>query len=138
MLARLLRALLVILDAFLALTAIAGGIGLLTDLNAPPVTDLAGSPFSDYTIPGLALLVIVGGAAVAATLMMLRHHHNATLASGASGVVIVFFEIVEVLVIGSPPGIARNLQVFYFTLGLIIIVFASAQRLIQRRATLEV
>ena len=137
MLARLLRALLVILDAFLALTAIAGGIGLLTDLNAPPVTDLAGSPFSDYTIPGLALLVIVGGAAVAATLMMLRHHHNATLASGASGVVIVFFEIVEVLVIGSPPGIARNLQVFYFTLGLIIIVFASAQRLIQRRATLE-
>jgi hypothetical protein len=134
---KLLRTLLVILDAFLALTAIAGGIGLLTDLNAPPVTDLAGSPFSDYTIPGLALLVIVGGAAVVATLMMLRNHPNAAPASGASGVAIVFFEIIEVLVIGSPPGIARNLQIFYFTLGLIIIVFASAQWSIQRRATLE-
>jgi hypothetical protein len=132
MLTKILRTLLVILDAFLALTAIAGGIGLLNDLNAPPVTDLAGSPFSDYTIPGLALLVIVGGAAVAATFMMLRNHHNAAL---ASGVVIVFFEIVEVLVIGSPPGIARTLQIFYFSLGLIIIVFASAQWSIQRRAT---
>ena len=30
---------------------------------------------------------------------------------------ILIFEFVEVLAIGSPPGIARNLQVFYVILG---------------------
>jgi hypothetical protein len=33
---------------------------------------------------------------------------------------------VEVLVIGSEPGLARNLQVFYFTLGLVIAILAAA------------
>jgi hypothetical protein len=32
---------------------------------------------------------------------------------------------VEVLVIGSEPGIARNLQVFYFSLGLLITLLAT-------------
>jgi hypothetical protein len=131
---RLLRVLLVLLNGFLALTAIAGGVGLLADLNAPPVTALAGSPFSDYTIPGLALLVVVGGTAVIATLLSARKHALAALVSCLAGAVIVVFEFVEVLVIGSPPGIARTLQLFYFSLGGIILVLSLVDWVVLRSA----
>ena len=132
MITKILRILLVLFNGFLALTAIAGGIGLLAGLNAPPVEMLAGSPFTSYIIPGLALLVIVGGVALIATLMLVRRHSKAVLASVIAGAVIIGFEIVEVLVIGSPVGIARNLQIFYSTLGILILVFTAAYWLAQR------
>jgi len=50
-------------------------------------------------------------------------------------VIIVGFEIVEVVVIGSAPGVARSLQIFYFTLGLLIAVIAAVMLLIERRAS---
>jgi hypothetical protein len=134
---RVLRILLIILTAFLALTAIAGGIGLLTGMNAPSIELLKGSPFKDYTIPGLALLVIVGGGALVATILLLRRHPSGVLASGAAWAVIIGFEIVEVLVIGSQPGIARNLQVFYFTLGLLILLLAAALWATEHRAAVS-
>jgi hypothetical protein len=124
LLKRIAHVLLSILDAFLAVTAVAGGIGLLGGMNAPPLEMLAGSPFGSYTIPGLALLVIVGGAALVATLLMLRRHPLGVPASAAAGVVIVGFELVEVLAIGSPPGMARALQIFYFCLGLLMLLLA--------------
>jgi hypothetical protein len=34
------------------------------------------------------------------------------------------FEFVEVMVIGSPEGIARNLQIFYFGTGIIISILS--------------
>jgi hypothetical protein len=92
-----LRIVLIVLDAFLALTAVAGGIGLLAGVNAPPVEMLAGSPFRSYTIPGLALLVIVGGSALVAAVVVLRRQRWGALASGVAAAMIVGFEIVEVL-----------------------------------------
>jgi hypothetical protein len=127
---------LILLDAFLAITAIAGGIGLLTGAIAPGVDLLQGSPFTSYTIPGLALLIIVGGSALVATGLMVRLPHLGVLASGISGLMIIGFEIVEVLVVGSDPGVARNLQIFYFTLGLLIALLASALWMAQRRVTI--
>lgn len=118
------RMLLIALDAFLAVTAIAGGIGLLTGLLAAPLALLQGSPFGSYIIPGLALLVIVGGSALIATVLLIRRHALGTIVSGVAGMMIMGFEIVEVLVIGSEPGLARNLQVFYFTFGLAMAALA--------------
>jgi hypothetical protein len=63
MASRILRIVLLFLTTFLALTACAGGIGLIADLNAPPVEMLEGSLFRNYIVPGLELFVIVGGAA---------------------------------------------------------------------------
>jgi hypothetical protein len=117
---------LIVLNTFLAVTAVAGGVGLLTGAMKPSLEPLRGSPFSSYTIPGLALLVMVGGSALVATVLLLRRHAWGVLASGVAGVIIMGFEIVEVLVIGSEPGLARNLQVFYFTLGLLIAGLATA------------
>lgn len=126
MLHKILRILLIILDGFLALTAFAGGIGLLTGVARPSEELLRGSPFTDYTIPALALFVIVGGSALGAAILLVRRHPSAALVSMAVGGAIIVFEIVEVLVIGSDPGLARNLQVFYSSLGLVILLLAVA------------
>jgi len=131
---KLLRILLIVLDGFLALTAFGGGIALLAGLYAPPVEMLAGSPFKTYTVPGLALFVLVGGSALVAMILMIRRHPTAALASAAAGGIIIIFEIVEVMVIGSPAGISRDLQIFYFTLGGLIILLATAFWLVSRPA----
>ena len=127
---------LMILDAFLAVTAVAGGIGLLTGILDPGIELLQGSPFTSYTIPGLALLIIVSGSALVATGLMLRLPHLGVLASGLTGLMIIGFEIVEVLVVGSDPGVARNLQIFYFTLGLLIALLSAALWMAQRRVSI--
>jgi hypothetical protein len=109
---------------FLALTTFAGGIGLLTGLNAPPLETLQGSPFPDYTIPGLALCLVVGGASLVAAVLMSSHHPLGPLAYVLTVLVIIAFEAVEIWVIGSPAGVARALQVFYLSLGSFIIALA--------------
>jgi hypothetical protein len=88
----------------------------MTGLNAPPATDLHGSIFKDFTIPGLTLFVLVGGGALLAAILLLRKDRFGTICAAASGLAIIFFEFVEVLVIGAPPGIARTLQIFHFGL----------------------
>jgi hypothetical protein len=113
---------LIVLTGFLALTAFAGGIGLLAGFNAPPVDSLKGSLFKDFTIPGLSLFVIVGGSALLAAILLGRKSKFAVLFATVAGIIIMFFEFVEVLVIGSPPGIAQTLQTIYFGLGIMITI----------------
>ena len=117
---RIIRNVLIILISFLALTALGGGIGLLTGLNAPPLVFLDGTPFSSYIIPGLALLILVGGTAALASILIVRNHSHAWAVAVVSAIAVVVFEIVEVIYIGSPEGIAQNLQIFYFTYGIIL------------------
>jgi hypothetical protein len=119
---------LIVLTAFLALTAFAGGIGLLANFNAPPVELLEGSPFSDYTIPGMLLFVVVGGSAGLAAYLLIRRHPVAALGSVFAGLAILSFEVVEVVVIGSEPGVARSLQIFYFSLGALILITSLTYR----------
>jgi hypothetical protein len=119
---KVLYVMLVTLTIFLALSGFMGGIGLLTDLNAPPVEQLQGAIFNDWTIPGLSLFLLVGGGALFATILLLRKSKFAVLFSTTAGVVIMFFEFVEVLIIGSPAGIARALQIVYFGTGTAITV----------------
>lgn len=121
---KILRIILIILTGFLALTAMLGGIGLVARLNAPPVEQLQGSIFKSFTIPGLALFFLVGGGALFATILLVRKSRFAILAAMAAGFIIMFFEFVEVLVIGSPPGIARTLQIFYYGLGTIVVAMS--------------
>jgi len=130
---RALRIALILLNSFLAFTAMAGGVALLAGVMAPPVEMLAGSPFKDYTIPGLALMVLVGGGALIAALITWRRHALAPLASAAVGGMIIFFEIVEVLAIGSDPGPARTMQVFYLALGLVILALGLVAWRMQRQ-----
>jgi hypothetical protein len=82
--------------------------------------------FNDYTIPGLSLGLIVGGSAAFAAVLLIRRSPFSTLFAATAGIIIMFFEFVEVLVIGSPAGIARNLQIFYFGLGTLIVITSMA------------
>jgi hypothetical protein len=94
-----------------------GGVGLIaTNGLGMKVSDLAGSPFGSYLLPGLALAVIVGGLMGAAAVADWRATDWAPLLSFAAGGALVVFEIVEALSIG---GIRSGLQPALFTLALI-------------------
>lgn len=122
------------LTLFLALTAFLGGIGLLAGLNAPPIEQLAGTPFKDWIIPGLSLFLIVGGSALFASILLLRRSKFASLFSTTAGVIIMFFEFVEVMAIGSPAGIAQTLQIFYYGLGTAIVIASMGAWFIDMKA----
>jgi hypothetical protein len=84
------------LDLFLALTAIPGAIWVVP---SQPVALLAGSPFTDYLIPALALGAIGAGALVAACTLVVRQRPGALMSAGA-GAAIIVFELVETSVMG--------------------------------------
>ena len=119
---RVLRIFLTVFTGFLALTAIGGGIALVAGINSPPLESLTGSLFSSYLVPGLALMLVVGGSALAALILLLRGSAFAVLCAATAGIVIMFFEFVEVQVIGMPAGVGQFLQLFYFYLGTLITV----------------
>jgi hypothetical protein len=122
--AKALRVILIVLTLFLTVTAFLGGIALLAGLNAPPVEMLQGSPFHNWTIPGLGLALIVAGSALFSAILLLRKSKYALLFATTAGVIIMFFEFIEALVIGSPAGAARVMQISYFGLGTLIVVAA--------------
>ena len=90
---------------------------LLVNFYAPPVEQLQGSIFNNFTIPGLALAVIVGGSAIVATIFLLKKSKFGPMLAATTGVTIMFFEFVEVLIIGSPAGLAQVMQIGFFGLG---------------------
>lgn len=117
---------LVVLTGFLALTTFAGGISLAVGINAPPVSYLDGSIFQNYTVPGLCLFVLGSGSAILATVLLVRKSQFALLSATVAAIIIMFFEFVEILVIGSPEGVAQALQIFYFGLGTLITVLVAS------------
>ncbi len=121
---RIIILILVILTSFLSLTGLLGGISLVVEFNAPPVEQLSGSIFKDFTIPGIALIFFVGGSALLSAILLIRKTMFSPLFSVLAGIILMSFEFVEVLVIGSPEGIARNLQIFYFGIGIIISILS--------------
>jgi len=105
--------------AFLGLTAIAGGIALLTEVIAPGLELLEGSPFPDYLVPGLSLTGVGALGTVAAVLVGRRAAAGEVLCAMA-GVGIVIYEVVEVAVIGP-----HFLQTLYGVLGVAIVALAA-------------
>jgi hypothetical protein len=79
------------------------------------------------------LLVLVGGTAALALILIVRNHHHAWTVAVASAMAVVVFEIVEVIYIGSPEGIARNLQIFYFSYGVILGILGFVYRAFSRQ-----
>lgn len=119
-----LHIILIVLTVFLAVTAVLGGLVLLANFYAPPVEMLQGSMFKDFTIPGLALAFVVGGSAIFAAILLFRKSKFNNLFAATAGIIIMFFEFVEMMIIGSPAGPARFMQIFYFGLGTSIVIAA--------------
>jgi hypothetical protein len=88
---------LIVLELFLAVAAIIGAVSVVPTL---PKEWLAGSPFSDYTLPALALGIVVGGGSVLAAALLLMRSEWGARASVLVGLAMAIFEVVETVVVG--------------------------------------
>jgi hypothetical protein len=88
-------------DAFVALTAVFGGITVAAGVDKFPASWLAGTVFSSYLVPGLILAVVVGGSATAATLAALRKRDVGTLFSALAGGILLGWLVGERLILPS-------------------------------------
>lgn len=127
------RVALLVIEGFIGLSAIQGGMGLLKGVEfnfQVPVAWLAGTPFSDYTIPGLVLAIVVGGTALFAAITVFIPREWAVLASALVGLLMIGYEVVEVVSIDSKIGngllIALGAQLFYLVLGLAVFGLAGS------------
>jgi len=122
---------LAIIEAFIGLGAIGGGIALLTGAYDQwlPIAWLQGAPFSDYTIPGLLLLILVGGGMLLAATTVFVQREWAVLLQASTGLVMIGFQFFEVVIIDRSAQAAVPsmvvLQVLMSSLGLVIFGLAS-------------
>jgi hypothetical protein len=124
----LLRTLLLDLNLFLGFTAVAGGVALLVGRIKVPLSSLAGSPFSDYTVPAVLLTLVIGGSAMLAARFVHLGNSLGLPASAIAGGAIIVFEIIEWSVIGF-----AWLQAAYMAIGVLIVSLAVCIRTAQVR-----
>lgn len=109
------------LQAFIGITAIAGGFRLVSNPNGTsdiPIEWLSNSPFTNYLIPGMVLLIVIGfGNVLAGIVSFLRKRHAGSIAA-ILGTFLVLFMTIEVLLI----GLRNFLQPLYFILGAIVLM----------------
>jgi hypothetical protein len=111
------RRALVWVDGFAAASALGGGAMVVAGWPYRfPSSWLAGTPFSDYTIPGLILGLVVGGSALLATVAALRNARAAALASLAAGAIMMGWIVGEMLLLNT--GGFTLLWPLYFAVGL--------------------
>lgn len=118
------RNLLLILTAFIALSATTSGIIMVifpdgSYLNLPQPL-LANSPFSNYFIPGLILFAGVGGSAVVALCYLLAHHNKQYVIAIASGIFVTVWIVMQMVM----TQVTHWLQFLYLFSGLFIMLIA--------------
>jgi hypothetical protein len=101
-----------------AVSALGGAYGLLSGTLGMERSVLDGSPFASFTVPALILGAIVGGSQLAALGGLVRRAGWSIVGAGAAGGIMVGWIASEVLLIGSDPGVTRNLQLAYLLVGL--------------------
>ncbi|KRE31145.1 hypothetical protein [Agromyces sp. Soil535] len=116
------RLTLLIVQAFVALTALAGGAALVigsldpgfsTAWN-PPAEYLEGGPFPSYLVPGITLAVVLGGVHVLAFVQLERRRPWALFLSAAAGYATLIWIFVQMAFIPF-----SFLQALYFSIGLV-------------------
>ena len=112
------------------LSGVAGGIGLVLDPSGQslgiPSSWLAGSPFADYLIPGLILLVVLGIVPLAVLYGLWTRQYWGWLGALLVGLALLIWIGVEILIIGYQPQ--PPLQLIYGVLGVVIVVLTLAPR----------
>ena len=114
------RSTLLVVEAFVAVTAFAGGFALMLgalipDLSwviTPPTEYLEGSPFSSYLVPGLVLALVLGGLNVVAFVLLLQRRPSALFAAATAGYAALIWIFVQMMVIPF-----SFLQAVYFIAG---------------------
>lgn len=110
------------LEMFLSVGAIGGGIALMAGPNGEilplPVSELTGSPFANYFVPGAVLFTFLGIGPLVAAILAWRRHPLAPLLTIVVGLALLIWLVVEIVIVGysnEPP-----LQALYLALGVAI------------------
>ena len=107
---------------FNALSAIGGGIGLVTGTLPVPTMLLRHTPFDSFVIPGLFLGIIIGGSALAGAIALRVHARRARLISAAAGVIMVGWIAGETILVRG----FSVLQSLYLLTGLLVVVLSKS------------
>ena len=108
-----------VLQAFIGLGALGGGFMLVIDPSGSalgvPLSFLKGSPFPDFLIPGIFLLVVNGiGSLIGAGFSFSRRRYAQEIAI-VLGTILVAWIVIQVIIIGSFSW----MHVLYFILGVV-------------------
>ncbi len=107
------------LQLFIGIGAVAGGFGLVSAPNGSalgiPLELLEHSPFQDYFIPGLVLLVVNGLGNLAGGILTLRRSRTAGEVAIALGTFLVLWIVLQVAFFRTVSW----LHVVYFVIGVI-------------------
>jgi hypothetical protein len=116
------------LEYLTGVTALAGGVLLSTRpdgaLLQAKLSALAGSPFTDWRVPGILLAALVGGGFLFTAEWQRRHLPRARELSIFAGLGLIVFESVELVVIGFQP-----LELIFGGVGAAVAVLAARQGL---------
>lgn len=111
-----------VLDVFVALSAIGGGIAMLVGVDKLPLDWLRNTPFDTYTVPTLLLAIVVGGTSFMAAVAVFADNELGVVASMVAGLIMSGWIVVEVLTINAPKP--SWIEGVYFGLGLAILGLA--------------
>jgi hypothetical protein len=117
---RALRMSLFALDLLAAASAGVGGVLVAAQVDRFPPEWLAGSPFADYTLPGLILAVVVGGSAALATLAVAMRPRLGGPASAVAGAIMVGWIVGELLLLsqnGADSSPRSPVEAIYLLVG---------------------
>jgi hypothetical protein len=115
----------ILLQVFGTLSAIAGGIALMTGAIDLPTAWLEGTIFSNYVIPGIILATVVGGSQLAAIGFAFRRGEPYLLASAMAGGIMMGWIVGELLIVGTDDSVMFAYQLVYFLVGFLEFAFAS-------------
>ena len=115
------------LTAIQAVGGIPSGVGMVRDpVNniGMPLSMLEGSPFGDYLIPGLILLIVLGVFPLMVLYGLIRRYRWAWWLALAVGAGLVIWIATEIALLGFLPGKGIVLQIVFGLVGAAIIVLA--------------
>jgi hypothetical protein len=123
-----LRRALLVANGFVAVTAVGGGIAMLSGLDEFPRSWLRGTPFRDYRIPAMLLAGVVGGSGAAATMATYRSSRWSGPASVVAGAALMTYILVEMRILdySDDPTDDRWIEPAYLSLGAALIAMGVA------------
>lgn len=109
---------------FNGLSAVVGGVALMTDWIPEQASWVRDTDFPSNYFAGVILMAVVGGSSLIAALALVKRSDGWQLASIIAGTIMVFWIIGEVASIRT----FHFLQVIYVVTGLLVVTWTPAQR----------